>query len=454
MRDASGWKSAMLHGAHGSVALAEIAEGTLLNGRRDELVGRSVMLRTVDQVSAALAVVELDGLAKRIVLGPPDLADDHLPGVIDSAQVDAIVSDRPTPRSQAERVLPFLLAKAIAPAPSPSSTYTSEWLLFTSGTVGAPKMAAHSLAGLIGAIGSGRATDPGPVWATFYDIRRYGGLQILLRALIGGGSIVLSSAEETTGDFLLRMASYGVTHLSGTPSHWRGALMSGSIDAISPRYVRLSGEIADQAILDALRGRFPHATISHAFASTEAGVCFEVDDGREGVPSAMLDAIGGDVEMRVVNDSLCVRSNRTATGYVGAGATALLDSNGFVDTDDLLKRRGDRYYFVGRRSGVINVGGLKVHPEEIEAVINRHPAVRMSLVAGRRNPIVGEIVVADVVLNEQSEGLNFRLDAETVRVEIQASCRQNLSPFKIPARIRFVNDLPFTPGGKIARAHA
>ena len=64
----------------------------------------------------------------------------------------------------------------------------------------------------------------------------------------------------------------------------------------------------------------------------------------------------------------------------------------------MVELRGDRYHFVGRRGGVINVGGLKVHPEEIEAVINRHPAVRMSLVRGRRNPITGAIVVAEVVL--------------------------------------------------------
>ena len=72
---------------------------------------------------------------------------------------------------------------------------------------------------------------------------------------------------------------------------------------------------------------------------------------------------------------------------------------GFVDTGDALELRGDRYYFVGRRDGIINVGGLKVHPEEVEAVINRHPRVRMSLVRTRKNPITGALVVADVVLN-------------------------------------------------------
>ena len=79
-------------------------------------------------------------------------------------------------------------------------------------------------------------------------------------------------------------------------------------------------------------------------------------------------------------------------------AAALTDGEGFVDTGDMVELRGDRYHFVGRRGGIINIGGLKVHPEEIEAVINRHAEVRMSRAKSRRSPITGAIVVADVIL--------------------------------------------------------
>ena len=141
---------------------------------------------------------------------------------------------------------------AVERAPSPS--LQTEWVLLTSGTTGVPKMVVHSLAGLTAPIGESKADDP-VVWGTFYDIRRYGGLQIFLRAVLGGASLVLSSAGEPIGDHLDRLGRHGVTHLSGTPSHWRRALMSPAIRKISPRYVRLSGEIADQAILDSLRAR-------------------------------------------------------------------------------------------------------------------------------------------------------------------------------------------------------
>ena len=90
--------------------------------------------------------------------------------------------------------------------------------------------------------------------------------------------------------------------------------------------------------------------------------------------------------MKVVDGSLRIRSTRTAHAYIGRNAAALTDGDGFVDTGDMVELRGDRYYFVGRRGGIINIGGLKVHPEEIEAVINRHPDVRMSRAKSRAQP--------------------------------------------------------------------
>src|SRR5262249_5978459 len=238
----------------------------------------------------------------------------------------------------------------------------------------------HTRAGLTAAIRRNVGRDAPVVWGTFYDIRRYGGLQIFFRAIIDGGSLVLSSQDEPVSDHLARLGRHGVTHVSGTPSHWRRALMSPRARAMAPGYVRLSGEIADQAILDNLRAAYPQARVGHAYASTEAGVGFEVDDGREGFPATMLGRLPSGVEMKVEDDTLRIRSERAALRYVGAAAAALAGRDGFVDTGDIVELRDGRYHFMGRRNGVINVGGLKVHPEEVEAVINRHPQVRMSLV--------------------------------------------------------------------------
>jgi acyl-coenzyme A synthetase/AMP-(fatty) acid ligase len=452
LADSSGASQRRLWGVNADVPLRDMAGGTALGGRLNGLAGRNVMLRTRDQLGAALALVELDGVAARIVLCPPDLGEAHIPAVIATAEIDAVVSDLDDPLAGAAGPDIFRLSLPVRSAPSlPDATLATEWVMFTSGTTGTPKLVVHSLAGLSGAITSAAAPQEPPIWGTFYDIRRYGGLQILLRALIGGGSMILSDAQETAADHLARLGQLGVTHLSGTPSHWRRALMTPAISAIAPAYVRLSGEVADQAVLDSLKARFPHAAVGHAYASTEAGVGFEVNDGLEGFPASYIDAAGGAVAMRLVEGSLQLRSTRAASRYLNADAPVLAGPDGFVDSGDMVERRGDRYRFVGRRGGIINVGGLKVHPEEVEAVINRHPAVRMSLVKGRRNPITGAIVVAEVVLHDPSAA---DLPSAALRDSILAACRAALAPHKAPATVRFVPTLPVTAGGKLERSLA
>jgi acyl-CoA synthetase (AMP-forming)/AMP-acid ligase II len=257
---------------------------------------------------------------------------------------------------------------------------------------------------------------------------------------------VLSSPLEPVGDFLARAGTRGVSHISGTPSHWRRALMSPAANKFAPRYVRLSGEIADQAILDHLRATFPQAAVAHAFASTEAGVAFDVGDGLAGFPADYLGRRGA-VEMRVVDGSLRIKSACNSLGYLGTDIPQPFDEDGFVDTGDVVELCDGRYHFVGRQGGVINIGGQKVHPEEIETVINRHPDVQISLVRARKSPMIGAIVVADVVVT----ATHLPLDA--LKAQILAACRGTLARYKVPAVIRIVPAIEVAASGKLVRGN-
>jgi acyl-coenzyme A synthetase/AMP-(fatty) acid ligase len=437
----------LLRGEEASLCWSDLVAGTVLAGHSDEFGRRSVLIAVSSQFTAAAALVELDGVARRVILYPPDLSLEHLDFVADCAEVDIIVSDRvSTPLAGIACVEPSGWKK-IPGGDAEGERHETEWVLLTSGTTGRPKLVVHTLASLTGAIGSSRAQAGTVVWSTFYDIRRYGGLQIFLRAAVTGASLVLSSTQESTADFLARAAAHGVTHISGTPSHWRRALMSPAAQLMAPQYVRLSGEIADQAILNQLRAVYPHARVGHAFATTEAGVAFDVNDGLAGFPAKVLESTP-EVEMKVENRSLRIRSNRTARCYLGV-QRALRDAEGFVNTGDVLELREDRYHFVGRGDGMINVGGMKVFPEEVEAVINGHPKVEMSLVRTKKNPITGALVVADVVLKSAPE-----TTSSEVRIDILRLCRETLPPYKVPAAINFVPALAVAETGKLIRLHA
>ncbi len=435
---------ARLFAADAGLDLAEIAATRHL-ALEGITSASTVMLRTRDQHDFVVALINLDGHAGRLILCPPDIG---------AASAVQVMVDHGVTHVYDEATLEGLAlpagVRALAPATGsrrvarPAPGCDTQWLMFTSGTSGTPKLVAHGFAGLTGAIAP-VAASAGVVWGTFYDVRRYGGLQMLLRALTGGGSMVLSQSGEPMAAFIARLSAAGVTHLAGTPSHWRQALMHPDLTRLKPRYLRLSGEVVDQPVLDALKAAFPGVPVGHAFASTEAGVAFEVNDGLAGFPASWIGA-PGKVEMRVLHGTLHLRSARTASAYAGAGGV-LHDAEGFVDTGDLVEQRGERMYFVGRASGVINVGGLKVAPEEVEAVINSVARVRQSRVRARKSPLTGALVAADVVAVAGS-------DEAALRADILSTCRAILPRHKVPVSLTFVAELPMTAGGKLERRHA
>ena len=433
------------------MALGALASSTSLPDL-EKLRGKSLLIATQTQLASALALIELDGVARRMVLCTPDLSAEKLKAVAETAEAELMVADG---APQADPILPVVISSSPALTPAPGigrpTTSSTEWILLSSGTTGTPKLIVHDFESLAGALlGSGPLAGAS-VWSTFYDIRRYGGLQIYLRAVLSGSTLVLSSAGEPPHDYLTRAAAAGVRHISGTPSHWRKALMSGDAQLIDPQYVRLSGEVADQTVLDNLKATYPKARVAHAFASTEAGVAFDVNDGLAGFPAKLLNDAAGAIDMKLQDGTLWIRSKRIATRYLGNVAPMLVQPDGFVDTGDIIELQGDRFQFRGRKGGVINVGGLKVHPEEIESVLNADSRVRMSLVRAKRNPITGSVIVAEVVLKEAPEN---EAAAEIVKNELLLGCRNQLAAYKVPALLRFVPALEISAAGKLVRPHA
>ncbi len=424
--------------------------------RRSRCRGRNVLLY-VGQIQRALpALVQLDGVATQILLTSRNLSVSDTITLGQQAGCDLVLDDGDlqTEWPAAWQRVP-LMEDEWSPADEASHEVvgrrdsvdlTTQWLLPTSGTTGIPKIVSHTLASLTRTTKVDIQRGADCRWGLLYDYARFAGLQVVLQAMLSGSTLIAPQLSESLEQQVQELVAGACTHLSATPTLWRKILMTPSSEQLELKQVTLGGEIAEQRVLDALRLRFPKARISHIYASTEAGVGFSVSDGREGFPAHYLDSPPGEIELRVLSGKLYVRNPSVQPRYVGT-ETGFADDQGFVDTGDRVEQRGDRYVFLGRETGVINVGGNKVHPEEVEQVLLSHPEVWQAKVAAKRNPIMGSLVVAEIV------PLNDGSDRTSLRDSILDHCRTRLDRHKVPALINFVKELPCSATGKLARDH-
>jgi len=319
-------------------------------------------------------------------------------------------------------------------------------LLTTSGTTGKPKVARHSIDALLGRIRFHASAGARPRWLLTYHPASFAGLQMLLTVLVSGAELI--SVDQANVPELAQAAlEHRPTHISATPTFWRAFLVALGDDAaaLPLEQATLGGEIVDQATLDRLRALFPKAGITHIYASTEAGALFAVRDGQAGFPAQWLETGIDGARLRVRDGELQVLSPRAMLGYAAGAKASPVLADGWLVTGDLVEQRGDRVYFLGRGDSVISVGGAKLTPEEVEAVLLKVPGVAEGRVFGVKNPITGYLVGAEIVAQAGA-------DVEHLRAELLTAARAQLEPYKVPRVIRFVSSIRVSEAGKKDRS--
>jgi acyl-CoA synthetase (AMP-forming)/AMP-acid ligase II len=293
------------------------------------------------------------------------------------------------------------------------------WLL-TSGSTGRPKRVAHTLASLT----TVRGDQPPRRWLCPYSPGAYAWWQVVTLSLTHPGQeIVFVETDELDGWPELALAE-GVTAASGTPTFWRQALWrSGQIVArLDLEQITLGGEPVDQGILDQLTELFPKARVSWIYASSEAGAAIAVHDRRAGFSTSWLERSDpGRPRLTVQDGELLIESRWSARGMEGV-----------LHTGDRVEVVDGRVLITGRiASDEINVGGSKASASAVRAALLSHPAVVWAQVSGRRAPLVGQVVAADLVL-----------DAPVTQQELTAWCAQRLPEYSVPRRLRFLDEIP------------
>ncbi|MBL9188114.1 MAG: long-chain fatty acid--CoA ligase [Opitutaceae bacterium] len=302
--------------------------------------------------------------------------------------------------------------------------------LFTSGSTGLPKRVWQPAANLARAV-KVSPRHAAAVWALAYSPTHVAGLQVGLQALANGCTLV-DVLDLDRAAVLAALERHGVTHLSATPSFYRLLLPA---DRALPgvRSVTLGGESAEAGLIEKLRALFPAARMHNIYASTEAGTLLTAEGD--------VFAIAAGLEGRVMVREGTLRVHRSLLGEFDGAAT----DDEWYDTGDAVAMVSEsplRFRIVARARDWINVGGGKVNPHEVEAVLAAHPAVARARVFGRKNSVLGQVLCAEVVAR----------GAAPAEAELREFAEAQLQPFKVPRMIRFVDNIASTRTGKVARA--
>lgn len=303
------------------------------------------------------------------------------------------------------------------------------WLL-TSGSTGRPKRVGHTFDTLT----TVRADQPDRTWLCPYAPGTYAWWQVVTLSLTQPGQHLVVVEPDELDDWPRVAAACGVDAASGTPTFWRRTLYRDAVALarVPLRQITLGGEPVDQAILDQLRAVFPTARISWIYASSEVGASIVVHDGRAGFPVDWLDReTPGRPTLSVRDDELVVTSP-----YHGAGLA------GPIRTGDRVQMLDDRVLITGRLdSDEINVGGSKVSAGVVRNVLAGHPAVAWARVTGRRAPVLGRMVVAEVVLAPANPS-DPADRPDTDEAALVRWCADRLPEHAVPRRIRVLTEIP------------
>lgn len=327
--------------------------------------------------------------------------------------------------------LPRMAAVSVSDLPGRLAAGSETWrvTLFTSGTTGRPKKVRHTFASVTRQVRTG-ARHAGDVWGFAYDPAHMAGLQVFFQALLNGNSVIRLSGLGAKA-VAVEINGKGVTHISATPTFYRLLLPP---SGVCPSVVRLTsgGEKFDGRTLRQLRALFPNARVTNVYASMEAGSLF----ASRGLDFVLKDDMRG--KARVEGGELLLHKS-----LLGESASAPLDGD-WYHTGDLAEvscAEPLTFRLVSRKTEMINVGGYKVNPTEVEERLRECAGVRDAFVYAREIRVTGSLIMADVVRDGTAA------DERGIREQLRAG----LQEFKIPRVIRFVPHLNMTRAGKMSR---
>jgi acyl-coenzyme A synthetase/AMP-(fatty) acid ligase len=314
-------------------------------------------------------------------------------------------------------------------------------VLFSSGSTGRAKAAVHDLARLLEKYKTRRRNLR---TLTFLPYDHIGGVDTLLYSL-SNASCMVTVPDRSPDTVCAVVQDHAVEVLPVSPSFLNLLILSQAYerhDLSSVKVITYGAEVMPESTLRRCHELFPGVELLQKFGTTEVGTL----RSKSRASDSTWVKIGGEgYQVRVVEGILQIKARAAILGYLNAPDPFTED--GWLITGDLVEEDGEYMRILGRQTDVINVGGEKVNPAEVESVIHELDVVHEVVVYGEQNAIMGNIVCAKVSLVGPA-------DHRAAIKQIKTHCRGRLEPYKVPVRITIVDEKLHTDRAKKARPQA
>ena len=299
-------------------------------------------------------------------------------------------------------------------------------LLFSSGTSGEPKGMLHNLPNLLKRFVPVKPHRDRTLQLLLID--HIGGLDAALRCLLSGSTLVIPEAR-TPKAAACTIEKHKVNILPASPTFLNLMLINRvheEYDCRSVEIIAYGAEAMPQSLLNRLGTAFPKADLQQKFGTSETGAVRIESSSRDSLFFRIKDP---DTEWKVIEDELWLKTPSRILGYLNAEEDSL-EADGWYRTGDLVEEGPNKTLrIIGRKSSTVNVGGQKVHPAEVEAVLHEIEGLEACRVYGEPDPITGQRVACEIFISEAKDPRKWKR-------AIRNHCRGKLAPWKIPATVK------------------
>ena len=308
---------------------------------------------------------------------------------------------------------------------------SSGLILFSSGSTGKPKAMIHNLDTLIDSFKDKKEKSMNMLVFLMFD--HIGGLNTVFNALCMGACLIIPKIKDAKTICEL-IEKYKIMVLPSSPTFLNLILISEeykNYDLSSLRMITYGTETMPESLLLKLKEVFPKVKFLQTFGTSETGISTTSSKSSNSLFMKLEDING---EYKIVENELWLRSKTQVLGYLNASMDSFT-SDGWFKTGDLVEVDGEYIKIIGRAKEVINVGGQKVLPSEVESIILEMEEISDCMVYGEKNAITGQTVVCDVVLNKNIENIKKR---------VRVFCKDRLDAYKIPTKVNVVDKTNFS----------